>query len=166
MHHTIQVRVAESSVFILLTWLHALIQHSNLSAQSLQHIIIAYDNMCNLCRLKVARNPLPLPSPFDTAWLKANKIIDTFHLRNHTGPDCHTKYSPETMKARHPNFNTQAGEQTFVWMGRFKHILCAMNKTHHMFYIHRMVRRRNKYTEKCYTNGRKPILPKLRQQTS
>ena len=30
---------------------------------------------------------------------------------------------------------------------------------HHLFYLHRMVRRRNKYVEKCYKLGRKPIWP-------
>ena len=121
---------------------------------------LAYDNMCNLCRMKVAREPLPLPAPLDTAWLSLNKIIDSFHLRNHVNLQCHQLYSPEGLKLTHPHVNTQAGEQTFVWLGRFKHILCAMTKTHHLFYLHRMVRRRNEYTVKCYLNGRKPILPK------
>ena len=34
-----------------------------------------------------------------------------------------------------------------------------MNKIHHLFYLHRMVVKRNAYTEKCYRNGKKPILP-------
>ena len=37
------------------------------------------------------------------------------------------------VKSQNPDFNTQAGEQTFVWVSRFKHIICAMNKTHHLF---------------------------------
>ena len=51
--------------------------------------------------------------------------------------------------------------ETFVWMGKFKNIVSAMNKTHHLFYIHRMVRCRNMYTEKCYKFGKKKILPKI-----
>ena len=141
----------------------ALITSGSISADDLQNLFIAYDNMCNMCRLKVARKPLPLPQPMDRAWLQTHKIIDTFHLKNHTSAICHTEYSPDAMKSHHPQWNTQAGEQTFVWIGRFKNIVCAMNKTHHLFYVHRMVRRRNKYTEKCYANGRKPILPKLKQ---
>ena len=145
--------------FILLTWLRALLDTKSIPETRLHDIYIAYDNMCNLCRLKVATKPLPLPPPLDKAWLQCNKIIDTFHLKNHSRAVCHTKYSPEKLKTEHPNYNTQAGEQTFVWLGRFKNICCAMNKTHHLFYIHRMVRRRNEYTEKCYQYGRKPILP-------
>ena len=83
-----------------------------------------------------------------------------FHLPNHVNPECHTLYSPRRLKEKCPDANTQAGEQMFVWLGRFKHILCAMNKQHHLFYLHRMVRRRNAYTVKCYKAGKKPILPR------
>ena len=122
---------------------------------------LAYDNMCNLCKLRVTREPLPLPAPLDRAWLELNKVIDSFHLPNHVDPRCRQLYSPDGLKEAHPHINTQAGEQTFVWLSRFKYILCAMNKTHHFFYLHRMViRRRNAYSAKCYKNGRKPILPK------
>lgn len=149
--------------FILLTWLNALLGNGSLDPTSLKDIYIAYDNMCNLCKLKVANKPLPLPPPMDQIWLNVNKIIDAFHLSNHISPICHTKFSPAKMKSEHPHYNTQAGEQTFVWMGRFKNICCAMNKSHHLFYLHRMVRRRNRYTEKCYLYGRKPILPAIKK---
>ena len=32
--------------------------------------------MCNVYRLRVARNELPLPPPIDRAWLRVRKIID------------------------------------------------------------------------------------------
>ena len=83
----------------------------------------------------------------DKPWLKLRKIIDTFHLRNHSNPLCHTPYSPQQMKDEKPCFNTQAGEQTFVWTRKFKNIVCTMGMTHHLFYLHRMVRRRNRYTQ-------------------
>ena len=128
------------------------------------NIILAYDNMCNLDRLKVARIPLPLSRKgLQNIWLDISKIIDSFHLRNHKNQACQTKYSPHKMKEEHPEFNTQAGEQTFTWAGRFKNILCAMNKTHHLFYLHRMILRRNAYTSRCYQKGRKPILPKSKK---
>ena len=73
-----------------------------------------------------------------------------------------SSYSPAKVKEKNPDFNTQAGEQTFVWVGRFKHILCAMKKCNHLFYLHRMVLRRNSYTCKCYLRGKKPILPLAR----
>ena len=148
--------------FILVTWSLALLQTHSVDTKK---YYLAYDNMCNLCNLQVAQKPLPLPPPFDKVWLNMNKIIDTFHLRNHTNPLCHTTYSPRPLKEAHPSFNTQAGEQTFTWLGRFKHIVCSMTKTHHLFYLHRMVRRRNLYTAKCYRHGRKPILPKSRHRS-
>ena len=115
---------------------------------------LAYGNICNICRLIISRTPLPLAPPFDRLWLHINKVIDSFHLRNHI-QQCQIDYSPQPLKDRHPNFNTQAGEQTFVWLGRFKHNVCAMTKTHHLFYLHRMIRRRNSYTAKCYLHGKK-----------
>ena len=134
--------------FIILTWLIALLNSAAIKPGGLQAMYLAYDNMCNLCRLKVARKPLPLTPPLDRAWLHIRKIIDSFHLRNHVNPECHTTFSPQGLKENHPNANTQAGEQTFIWMARFKNIVCAMNKTHHLFCLHRMVRRRNSYTAK------------------
>ena len=121
--------------------------------------------MCGLQRLRIARQPLPFNPPFDRLWMTINKIIDSFHLPNHNDPQCREKYNPDSIKAENPAFNTQAGEQTFVWAGRFRHILCAMNKTHHLFYLHRMIRRRNAYTAKCYKFGKKPILPKLKNSS-
>ena len=126
----------------------------------LPRVVLAYDNMCNLCRLRIAKSPLPLLPPLDKIWESVDKIIDKFHLNNHVSPECKEKFSPEKIKQENKYFNTQAGEQTFVWVSRFRHILCAMNKTHHLFYLHRMVRR-NDYTSKCYKHNRKPILPNV-----
>ena len=111
--------------------------------------------MCNLDRLKIAKLPLPFDPPLDKLWLDITKIIDVFHFKNHTSVDCKVKYSPQKVKEDNPDFNTQAGEQTFIWVGRFKNILCSMNKTHHLFYLHRMIIRRNSYTTKCYAHGKK-----------
>lgn len=121
--------------------------------------------MCNLDKLKVARKPLPLPPPFDKLWQNVHKIIDVFHFPNHVGTECKELYNPKHFKEKHPSYNTQAGEQSFAWISRFKHILCAMPKNHHLFYLHRMVLRRNSYTTRCYQSGRKPILPKKRWMT-
>lgn len=142
--------------FILVQWLLTLRKDS-----VYPEITLAYDNMCNLAKLRVAKQPLPFPPPLDRLWLDVQKIIDVFHFKNHVSPDCRQKFSPAKMKEEHPNFNTQAGEQTFVWVHRFNHILCSMNKVHHLFYLHRMVLRRNNYTSKCYFNGKKPIFPKV-----
>ena len=125
--------------------------------------VLSYDNLCNLDNLRAAREKLPLPSPYDELWLKVTKIIDSLHIQNHKRQHCQTFYGAKLkeLKEESPDLNTMAAEQTFVWLARFKRILCAMDKCHHLFYIHRMVTRRNKYTEKCYQNGRKPVAPKV-----
>ncbi len=147
-------------LLIVLQWLLALMKGATLKDGELPPVTLAYDNMCNLDRLRVATKPLPFQPPFDKVWLNVTKIIDVFHFNNHVDPLCRERYSPAKLKADNPGFNTQVGEQTFSWLCRFKHIVCAMNKTHHLFYIHRMVLRRNAYTSKCYAVGRKPVLPK------
>ena len=146
-----------SQVFlILINWLVALSKERSI----LTPPILAYDNMCNLEKIKASKKPLPLSPPNDQIWANVKKIIDVFHFKNHVSPDCREKFSPEVIKKDNPFFNTQAGEQTFTWLARFKSNVCSMNKDHHLFYLHRMVIRRNLYTEKCYKHGRKPILPK------
>lgn len=125
-------------------------------------MILAYNNMCNLCCLRVSQVPLPFPPPpLDKVWLGREKIVNTFHIKNHVSPDYLRKFSPERVKSENKDFNTQAGEQTFVLISRFRHILCAIKKVHHLFYLHRMVQRWNKYTSKCYKHGRKPILSQV-----
>ena len=147
-----------SQVFlILIQWLLSLAKTNTIMGKD---AFLAYDNMCNLEKIKAAKAPLPFPPPLDKLWLNLNKVIDVFHFANHVSPECREKFSPAKLKKEHPDYNTQAGEQTFVWIHRFSHILCSMNRTHHLFYLHRMVLRRNKYTSQCYLKGKKPILPK------
>lgn len=55
-----------------------------------------------------------------------------------------------------------AGEQTFVWASRLKKIVCAMTRLHQFFFLHRAVKRRNRYTELCYSKGKVPVLPKVK----
>lgn len=94
-------------------------------------------------------------------WNDVDKIIDTLHIRNHKDPGCKVKYTPEKLKEEHPTFNTMSCEQTFVWLSRFKKIVCAMPKHSFHFYLHRLVKRRNEYIEYCYKNKRRPLLPKV-----
>lgn len=90
-------------------------------------------------------------------WQDVTKIIDSLHIKNHVDPRCKEKYDPQPIKDKNPEFNTMACEQTFAWMSRYKKIVCSMPKTHHHFYIHRMVKRRNAYISYCYMYGRRPI---------
>jgi len=123
------------------------------------NIFIAYDNMCNIEKMKVTKNELPFPAPFNEMWHKVSKIIDTFHLKNHKREQCHKLYNPKKLKEIHPSYNTQACEQTFSWLGKFHKILSSMPKTHNNFFLHRLVKRRNEYNAHCYRIGKKPVLP-------
>ena len=144
---------------ILLQWLLSLVKTLG-GPSNLPAITVAYDNICNVEKMKIARKPLPLPPPCNKLWMNVKKIIDVFHFPNHISATCREQFSPLQFKETHPHFNTQCGEQTFAWIGRYKRILCSMTKNHHLFYLHRMVLRRNLYTARCYQFGRKPILPK------
>ncbi len=127
---------------------------------------LSYDNMCSVNKMLVAKQPLPLGKPFDTLWLDVNKVIDRLHLKNHKDPRCKELYSSDSLKDKIPNLNTPVAEQTFVWAARFKKILGAMSKRHFLFFYHRMVVRRNRYTEKCYKANIEPVLPKIRSENS
>ena len=142
-----------SQVFlIIIQWLLS-VHKSNSSSQEKSSIYLAYDNVCNLAKLKVAQSPLPFPSPlikFGWTWTTC------FTLKNIFLPNAIKSFLLQKWRMN----ITQDGEQTFVWVHRFSHILCSMNKIHHLFYLHRMVIRRNEYTSKCYVNGKKTLLPK------
>lgn len=74
-------------------------------------------------------------------------------------PKCKRLYNPdEKIPAA---FNTMACEQTFIWASRFKKIICAMPHIHQFFFMHRLVKYRNNYTEKCHSNCKVPVLPKI-----
>lgn len=158
---------------IVLMWL--ITQFGSMSRDAWKKITIAYDNMCHLNNLKVsnnnlaynkiimcplynskvARQPLPLSGDLKFIWTDVNKVIDDLHIKNHRDPSCHQKYSTVHLKKDNPHFNTMSCEQTFAWLSRHKHILCSMPKTHFHFYLHRMVKRRNKYISYCYSEGKR-----------
>lgn len=98
-----------------------------------KNVVISYDNMCHLDCLRAAQAPLPLPAPYCEMWQKVTKIIDSLHIKNHKDPKCLEKYTPARVKEEHPHYNTMVCEQTFVWLSRFKKIVCSMPKEHHLF---------------------------------
>ena len=60
-----------SQVFlILIQWLLSLVKQNGYDIA-----INAYDNMCNLERLRAVGTPLPLPPPLDKMWMSITKII-------------------------------------------------------------------------------------------
>ena len=145
---------------LVLVWMIAAL--GSLTREERKKVVLSYDNMCHLDNLRVARKPLPLPGDLKFLWLDIKKIIDTLHIHNHKDPKCHQLYNPDQLKEENPSYNTMSCEQTFAWISRFKKILAAMQKTHHHFYVHRMVKRRNKYISFCYRNGRRPVQPKTK----
>ena len=149
-----------SQVFIIvISWLMEVLKH--LPIEQWKDVVIAYDNMCQLCGMKAAQSPLPsIKPPFNEMWLKVTKIVDSLHFRNHVDPKCCELYNPAKVKEQHPKYNTMAAEQTFVWLSRYKQILSATNKTHHCFMLHRLIYRHNRYLELCHIINRKPLLPK------
>ena len=120
--------------------------------------ILAYDNMCHVDGLKVAAKNLPFPAPLDKAWACIIKVIDKLHIRNHKDAKCKKLYNPEGKVPE--GYNSMAAEQTFVWGSRLKRIMCAMPRLHQFFYLHRAVKRRNDYTQRCHKLNKLPLLPK------
>ena len=127
--------------------------------QAILSTCLSYDNMCHVDSLKVSKQDLPFPSPIDKAWKLVSKVIDRLHLRNHVDPKCKQLYNADDKIPAH--YNTMACEQTFVWASRFKKIICAMPHVHQFFFLHRLVKYRNKYTEKCHKLRKVPVLPKI-----
>ena len=84
--------------FILLHWL------ATLSKPPDEKITLAYDNMCNLDRLRVAQRVLPLPPPMDSAWLNLEKIIDSTYyifpitMEKHVGKSTIQQHSRPTFQ--------------------------------------------------------------------
>lgn len=131
-----------------------------------EDVIVAYDNMCNLDKLRIARKPLPgFPEPYNLMWLKVRKIVDRLHMKNHKNPECKVKYGSDDLKEKFPHLNTPVAEQTFIWSGRFKKIMCAMPKRRFLFFYHRMVKHRNNYISDCYKENRLPDFPAIHRNS-
>jgi hypothetical protein len=127
-------------------------------SRRMEETVLAYDNMCHLNSLRASRKTLPLPAPFDKMWQSVGKVIDRLHLKNHKDPSCKVKYNPDSTLSK--SCNTMAAEQVNVWASRLKRIMVALPYIHHMLFFHRMVKRRNSYTELCYKVGKQPIVPR------
>lgn len=85
-------------------------------------------------------------------------VIDGLH--NYKEP--HRQTLPRSIQPQNrEGASPMMAEETFAWLSRFKRILSSMNKTHHLFFLHRMVVHRNGYTEMCHTLGRKDKQQKL-----
>lgn len=71
--------------------------------------ILAYDNMCHLDGMNVAKQDLPFPHPLNKMWLTIVKVIDRLHIRNHKDQKCKTLHN---QNGKIPEkFNSMAAEQ-------------------------------------------------------
>ncbi|OWA53843.1 hypothetical protein BV898_18264 [Hypsibius exemplaris] len=148
---------AESPSQVFLTIISVLLQHvkeENIDQADWKKMFVIYDNVCNLDRIHAARNPLPLPKPFDRLWLETKKVIDVFHLKNHRRPECLTTYNPDNIRKVHPDLkkrNTEVAEQNFSWFNRFKSVLKAVPRNHQLFYAFRLIFHRNAESSERHT---------------
>ena len=124
-----------------------------------KNFFLSYDNMCHIDELNLLNKPLALSEPYKNMWQKIQKVIDPLHIKNHTRKQCKTLYNPQKVTEKYKDGNMMQCEQTFAWLGRYKKILNSTPKTHFHFILHRLVVGRNKYTERCYQDGKRPLLP-------
>ena len=122
-------------------------------------VFMSYDNMCHVDSLKLLKFALSLEEPFPTMWQDIQKVIDPLHISNHKQKKCEELYNPAKVREAFPDANLMTCEQTFAWLGRFKKVLNSTNKTHYHFLMHRLILCRNRYTEHCYKENRRPLLP-------
>src|SRR5208337_3991923 len=112
-----------------------------------------------------ARQPLPLPKPYDEMWSRITKIIDGLHVRNHKDKRCAQRYGPNVYFDRIGGDvprNTMAAEQTFAWFNKFKKQANSMTRNRQIFFIYRLAVRRNSYISQCIVENRKPVGPTMR----
>ena len=50
----------------------------------------------------------------------------------------------------------------FLIKGRFKKSFNSLPKHKQLFFMHRLVKRRNSYTTFCYKTGKTPLLPSIK----
>ncbi len=60
--------------------------------------------------------------------------IDNFHLFNHKREECHTKFNIKT-NPELEKYNTEACEQNYYTMSKYKHILKHMTPNHYSFFV-------------------------------
>ena len=92
-----------------------------------------------------------------------NKGVDGLHIKNHVRHSCRNEYPKviQDLRNKFSSPNTEAAEQTFLWLGKFKKIINSMDKRKHHFFLHCLVKERNKYTQYCLENRKKIVLPKI-----
>ena len=55
--------------------------------KAMSSVCLSYDNMCHMDGLKIAREDLPLPKPFNKAWELVGKVIGQAAPRKSCGQE-------------------------------------------------------------------------------
>lgn len=80
-------------------------------------------------------------------------MVDRFHIAGHTTPECdiedpRCRYHPDLEDfTEMRGVNTECAEQCFAWLRRFKHSMKYMCQYKFKFFLHVIVRARNKFIE-------------------
>ena len=137
-------------MLFLITWLYETLHKYNKLATKWHRIIICYENMCQLVRMWVSREPLLLSKPFDKMWPKITKCIDTLHVRNHVMERCKTELHSDQIGEINPKIHRQENKHlcTYPDIGAQGHVF--HDQISQLFlYVYRLYIRRNEYIAKC-----------------
>lgn len=94
--------------------------------------ILIYDNACKVS--KYSENHSAKNTERSIHLDKMEHVIDKFHFKNHTEPDCKKYCNPHSLSVLN-NLNTSVCEQTNFWFGRYKHMLKSMKLVRFHFFI-------------------------------
>ena len=101
---------SQVAIFII-AFFCTLLQDVPVDVRKKKRFFLSYDNICNLSRMHLWREPLLFKS-FANLWTEnLVKIIDNLHLHNHVRKSCHTDFNPKILKAELPHANTMICEQ-------------------------------------------------------
>ena len=121
-----------SQVFFILQWLLSMI--NPLNPKSKPNVTLAYDNICNLDQMKVAKHPLASPKLLDIVWMDVTKIIDVFHF-SITCQRNAKKIQPRESEKRKPIIQYKLVNKHLFGLERLN-TSYVLYKTH-LFYLHR-----------------------------
>jgi len=92
--------------------------------------VAAYDDACHLVAFLRNRRGM---SEYSAVLCAIDWCIDRFHLDNHKDPKCKRLYNPDT-RPELDEVSTQACEETFSWLGRYKSAERHMSRCTHEFF--------------------------------
>jgi hypothetical protein len=126
-------------------------------------------------RLKFLREALPLVGKFSEIWLTIGKCIDPLHIKTIKWVNSCSIFNKllELFSAtRMQNLVCPREGQTglarsqphdrrtnLLLVRKVQENLNSMGKNHFHFILHRLVKKRNRYTEYCHSTGKYPLLP-------